>query len=119
NRKLTRVDTRLGLADGSVKDQVKCSYVKTADTVERFNKPEILNPALDDDITGPNGVFGPNFGNDREFEKTAAVMKLVIQGQAGAGTISMGGYDYHTGERATGELRDLRAGRCIGACLEY
>ena len=31
----------------------------------------------------------------------------------------MGGYDYHTGERATGELRDLRAGRCMGACLEY
>ena len=31
----------------------------------------------------------------------------------------MGGFDYHTGERGTGELRDLRAGRCIGACLEY
>jgi hypothetical protein len=31
----------------------------------------------------------------------------------------MGGYDYHTGERATGEIRDLRAGRCMGACLEY
>jgi len=31
----------------------------------------------------------------------------------------MGGYDYHTGDRVTGENRDLRAGRCIGACLEY
>ncbi len=31
----------------------------------------------------------------------------------------MGGFDYHTGDRATGELRDLRAGRCIGACLEF
>ena len=31
----------------------------------------------------------------------------------------MGGFDYHTGDRSTGELRDLRAGRCIGACLEY
>ena len=31
----------------------------------------------------------------------------------------MGGFDYHTGERGTGELRDLRAGRCMGACLEY
>ena len=46
-------------------------------------------------------------------------MKLVINGYAGAGTITMGGYDYHTGDRATGEQRDLRAGRCIGACLEY
>jgi hypothetical protein len=31
----------------------------------------------------------------------------------------MGGYDYHTGDRTTGEMRDQRAGRCIGACLEY
>jgi hypothetical protein len=47
------------------------------------------------------------------------VMKLVVQGYAGAGTVSLGGYDYHTGERATGESRDLRAGRAMGACLEY
>src|SRR5690606_28975201 len=33
--------------------------------------------------------------------------------------ITMGGYDYHTGDRSTGETRDLRVGRCIGACLEY
>ena len=46
-------------------------------------------------------------------------MKMVIDGYAGAGTITMGGYDYHTGDRTTGEARDLRAGRCIGACLEY
>ncbi len=31
----------------------------------------------------------------------------------------MGGYDYHGQGRATGELRDFRAGRCMGACLEY
>ena len=46
-------------------------------------------------------------------------MRLVMNGHAGAGTVTMGGYDYHTGDRATGEIRDLRAGRCIGACLEY
>jgi hypothetical protein len=46
-------------------------------------------------------------------------MKMVIDGNAGAGTISMGGYDYHDGTRASGELRNFRAGRCIGACLEY
>ena len=46
-------------------------------------------------------------------------MKLVLSGYAGAGTITMGGYDYHTGERGTGERRDEQAGRCMGACLEY
>jgi hypothetical protein len=44
---------------------------------------------------------------------------MVIDGNAGAGTIQMGGFDYHTGDRSTGEVRDLRAGQCIGACLEY
>jgi hypothetical protein len=31
----------------------------------------------------------------------------------------MGGYDYHGGRRAEGEVKDFRAGRCMGACLEY
>jgi hypothetical protein len=31
----------------------------------------------------------------------------------------MGGFDYHTGDRMTGEARDFRAGVCMGACLEY
>ncbi|MEM8685089.1 MAG: hypothetical protein AAGF72_16785, partial [Pseudomonadota bacterium] len=55
----------------------------------------------------------------REFQKTASVMKLVMNGFAGAGTIEMGGYDYHGGRRAEGEVKDFRAGRCMGACLEY
>jgi hypothetical protein len=46
-------------------------------------------------------------------------MKLVVEGRAGAGTISMGGFDYHTGDRSTGEARDFRAGACMGACLEF
>ena len=46
-------------------------------------------------------------------------MKLVIDGDAAAGTIEMDGFDYHTGDRATGETRDFQAGICIGACLEY
>jgi hypothetical protein len=44
---------------------------------------------------------------------------MVVNGLAGAGTIEMGGFDYHTGDRETGERQDLRAGRCMGACLEY
>jgi len=123
NDKLLRVNTQLPPAgpgsDAATKDQVRCGYVKTADTVEKFSSPAALDPAQDPDIVGAGGVFGPNFGNDREFEKTASVMKLVVQGFAGAGTISMGGFDYHTGDRSTGEIRDLRAGRAMGACLEF
>jgi hypothetical protein len=31
----------------------------------------------------------------------------------------MGGYDYHGGARQEGETKDFRAGRCMGAVLEY
>jgi hypothetical protein len=46
-------------------------------------------------------------------------MKLVLNGFAGAGTITLGGYDYHDGTRATGEMRNFKAGQMIGAVLEY
>ncbi|AMX03726.1 general secretion pathway protein GspF [Microbulbifer thermotolerans] len=117
--KLKRVNTQV-TADATIKEMVRCGYLKSADMADRFGNPNILNPEADPDIVGPAGIFtSAEFNNDREFRKTASVMKLVIDGYAGAGTITMGGYDYHTGDRATGEIRDLRAGRCIGACLEY
>ncbi|MDM7862016.1 general secretion pathway protein GspF [Alteromonas sp. ASW11-36] len=117
--KLGQVDTQI-TSDEVLKDLVRCGYVKSADITDRFGDPSTLDPTLDPDIVGPNGIFTQEeFDSDREFQKTASVMKLVINGFAGAGTITMGGYDYHVGNRATGEVRDLRAGRCMGACLEY
>lgn len=117
--KLAKVDTQLA-TDVTIKDLVTCGYVKTADLADRFGNPSSLNPELDPEIVGPSGIFSQaEFNSDGEFRKTAAVMKMVINGYAGAGTITMGGFDYHTGDRSTGELRDLRAGRCMGACLEY
>jgi hypothetical protein len=102
--------------DVDTRKRFLCGYVKTADTVNTFSDPGALDPSKDDDITA---IFGANFGGNGEFQKTASVMKLVVPGYAGAGTISMGGFDYHTGERATGEVRDFIAGQCMGACLEY
>jgi hypothetical protein len=117
--KLARVSTKLS-DDAAVKELVRCGYVKSADLVDRYGNPATLNPDLDTDIVGPSGIFTQaEYDGDAEFRKTAAVMKLVVNGFAGAGTIAMGGFDYHTGNRSTGELRDLRAGRCMGACLEY
>jgi hypothetical protein len=108
-----------------IRRNVRCSYVKTADLAERFSDPGALNPDADEFIVDPTatragGIFGrTEYQADGEFRKTAAVMKMVIDGYAGAGTITMGGYDYHGQGRATGELRNFRAGRCIGAVLEY
>jgi hypothetical protein len=106
-----------------IKDLVRCGYLKAADIADRFAGVDV-NPDDRADtqgvIVGPGRIFTEQeFDGDGEFRKTASVMKMVIDGHAGAGCITMGGYDYHTGDRSTGELRDLRAGRCIGACLAY
>ena len=106
-----------------VQDLVRCGYMKAADIAERFGDTP-LDPGLDTTIVGPTGIFTDaefnGGGRDgSEFRKTASIMKLVINGFAGAAVIEMGGYDYHGGARAEGEVKDFRAGRCMGACIEY
>lgn len=120
--KLGAVNTQLGSTqDAVVKDLVQCGYVGAADQVDRYgNASTTLNPDLDSNIVGPSGIFTTaEYQADSNFQATAAVMKMVVNGYASAGTIELGGYDYHTGDRSTGEMRDLEAGQCIGACLEY
>ncbi len=111
---------------------VKCEILKSADSTDKFGGASSPDPAQDQFIIGNGSTLGPIFTDglmsDGEFQKTAAIMKLVLGGvslgwpnkrYASAGTITMGGFDYHTGDRRTGEARDLRAGKCMGACLEY
>jgi len=128
-KKMQQVDTGLNFPDPNqapitrdkvVEELVKCGYLKSADIADRFGDPTTLNPNLDSNIVGAGGIFtDAEFSADNEFQKTAAVMKLTVNGFAGAGCVTMGGYDYHTGRRSDGEIRDFRAGRCMGACLEY
>jgi hypothetical protein len=100
-----------------------CAYTKAAYLLNRYPSPSAIDPDVDPNIVGSSGIFTSaeyfNGPNASDFQKTAAVMKLVIDGDAAAGTIELDGFDYHTGERATGETRDFSAGQCIGACLEY
>ena len=113
-------------ADAVLKDLVKCGYLKAADVADRFGAVD-LDPGNDSRIFDPaaaSAIFNDQDWNgggrdESEFRKTAAIMKLVIDGYAGAGVITMGGYDYHGGMRQEGEVKDFRAGRCMGACLEY
>ena len=113
--KLGSVNTGL-TRDEVVKDLVRCGYLKAADLADRFAGVPV-DPLLDTDI---QSIFtADELNGDGEFRKTASVMKMVLNGYSAGGCITMGGYDYHTGDRRTGENRDLRAGRCIGACLNY
>jgi hypothetical protein len=130
DKKLDQVQTGI-TRDSVVKEMVRCGYLKSADIAERFGDL-IIDPSKDPLIVDQPGAPGTGIftedefdlnGSDgrsaREFQKTAAIMKLVVNGFAGAGTVEMGGYDYHGGARAEGEVKDERAGRCMGACLEY
>jgi hypothetical protein len=126
DRKMLAVDTDGNpiTADAVLKDLVRCGYLKSADLADRFGNPATLDPAGDPEIVGAAGIFTSaeflaNNTSGNEFRKTASVMKMVINGFAGAGTIEMGGYDYHGGRRAEGEVKDFRAGQCMGACLQY
>ncbi len=133
-QKMARVETGLNFTDPNnapltrdevVEDLVRCGYLSAADIADRFSDPGALDPAQDPNIVGgPNSIFTAAEFNDNsrdgdEFRKTASVMKMVIDGFAGAGCVTMGGYDYHGGMRQEGEIKDERAGRCMGACLEY
>ena len=131
DQKLNQPSVDTGLPnDQAIKDLVRCGYVGAANIAEQFGGAGSIDPLDDGDIQAiftNAGIADPNENSRlaRELRKTASVMKMVIDGgadgvsYAGAGTVAMGGYDYHTSERGTGEVRDFIAGVCMGACLEY
>ncbi len=107
-------------ADAAAKQIQACSYTKAAYVVDKYSSPAAVNPDIDPNIVGSGGIFTTaEYQANPDYQKTAAVMKLVIDGNAAAGTIEMDGFDYHSGNRADGEARDFNVGNCIGACLEY
>jgi hypothetical protein len=117
----TASDPNQSVDDTGLKNQVRCSYVKSAYTAAAFGNPGALDPTQDPLIIGgASPIFtAAQINSSSDAAATATVMKLVIDGYAGAGTISMGGFDYHDGTRATGETRNFQAGQMIGAVLEY
>jgi len=107
-------------ADAKLKNQVRCAYVKTANTADAFGSSSALDPTQDFNIIGgASPIFTATDFKDSDIARTATVMKLVLNGYAGAGTITLGGFDYHDSTRATGEMRNFKAGQMIGAVLEY
>jgi hypothetical protein len=106
--------------DLELKEQVRCAYVKTGYTAATSLGPDSVNPDKDTFIVGAaSSIFTATDYMDGDIKKTAAVMKLVMNGYAGAGTIVLGGYDYHSGNRADGETKNQHAGVVIGAIIAY
>ena len=112
-----------GAGDNLLKSQVRCAYAQAAYTANTFGNPAALDPTQDPLIIGGSGgtaIFTTaQMASDSDIQKTASVMKLVCNGYAAAGTITLSSFDYHDSTRATGETRNFKAGQMIGACLEY
>ena len=118
---LTANDTAAAAAaDLALKEQLRCAYVKTGYTAASSKGPDSVNPDKDPLIIGAGtSIFTATDYTDGDVKKTAAIMKLVMNGYAGAGTIVLGGFDYHSGNRADGETKNQKAGLIIGAILAY
>lgn len=95
-----------------LKDLINCGYIQSQDALNRF-LPSAIDPTLDPLVTASFNNL-----NDANQRKTATVAKLILDGHVGVGTISLGGYDYHSDNRADGELADFRVGDLIGRVME-
>tara|TARA_R110002049_G_scaffold2743_3_gene21004 strand:- start:53075 stop:54589 length:1515 start_codon:yes stop_codon:yes gene_type:complete len=100
----------------ATRELVQCGYDKSSATFNTAITATELDPNQDADLQAifPNGEL-----NDGDFRKAAAVMKTVIKGFAGAGTIEYGGRDYHQNPRPETDEKDFVVGQVIGATLEY
>jgi len=108
-KKLTKIQ-----ADAALDKLVECGYLGS--TVASSGDASRTDINADSQLIS---VFTNAGFNMSDFPKTSAVAKLVVNGIAGAGTVQIGGYDYHDSTRTTGDARDRRAGQEIGAALEY
>lgn len=97
-------------------DQIRialdCSYQDSLKLFERFSA-QALNPMNN---TAKAQMIQQSFkGTD---EKVASVVNLVTDNVAGAGSITVGGCDYHDGTALTGYRKDMEIGRYIGKSIK-
>lgn len=96
-----------------IQDLIKCGYINSGEYLSKFT-PASLDPGQDALLTTAPAVFGAA----ADQQKAGTIAKLVLDGMAGAGVVSLAGYDYHGQGRATQDTKDLEAGRTIGRFLE-
>ncbi len=97
------------LADGSV-----CAYSKSLDFLAGVQG---LDPRQDGIAAGVYGINAGSAPDDMNVVAASVVMNSV-NGFAGPGTWSLGGCDYHTGDQATGDGKDLEMGLQMGKAIE-
>ncbi len=110
--------SRLSLPE-QAREMIKCGYLDAKDLLTANDGESSAVTASDlDPRRHPKLAALNRAGVLRGVSEAAVeVAYLSLMGYAGAGTIAMGGYDYHDGTATTGEERDERAGEVIGTVL--
>jgi hypothetical protein len=110
-----------------IKELVECGYIQGRDLLTKFNadsvdpNPGRANP--DAQIAAAIAVRNSyvnqrGYGRQLNTERALSVAKLVIDGYAGAGTVEIGGCDYHGNPRSVQANKDFEIGEMIGLSIE-
>lgn len=111
NKKMEMIDRR-SLPE-KIKQLISCSYSQTNDQIANFGADKVSSELDANATTAFNRVANTGIRN-----RAKPIVKMVLDGYIGAGTIQLGGYDYHDGTRASGEQRDRELGQLMGAIME-
>ncbi len=97
----------------AIKKIVGCGFTGTPEQVKNF-APSVVDPNGDAALTTIfNGLTDQGNAN-----RAKPIVKLVLDGLIGAGTIVLGGYDYHNNTRTSGDAMDRELGQMIGAIVQ-
>lgn len=111
-----------------VKNLIECGYLKAENLMSK-NQKQLIDPDLnagtatvDDVFANPASLTAPGNPlrvdvNTAEVELTRTIVHLLLDGFAGAGTVQLGGYDYHGLSRSFTDARDRHVGRLIGQAI--
>lgn len=113
NKKLEMIDRR-SLPD-KIKELIGCSFAQTNEQLAKLTPQAVSTLQADDPA-----IFNTfqMITNNGVRDRSRAITKLVLDGYIGAGTIVLGGYDYHDGTRASGDAKDFELGQLIGAIMQ-
>ena len=94
-------------ANKQIQKIIGCNQQQATDLLKKYSVAA-LSPANDAAITSAFGATNPNL---------ATIMKLILDGMAGAATLVIGGCDYHDGTSTTGDAKDFSIGVMIGQAI--
>lgn len=97
----------------AIKQIVNCGFTGTSDQVSKF-RPDVVDFTKD----APFFQVMDRMTDKGIRDRSGPIIKLALEGFIGAGTIVLGGYDYHNNTRTTGDAMDRELGQLIGAIVE-